>query len=40
MEQSHHRFKRAAEQDLMLRGSRDFDSLPAYSQWLKDLLRS
>jgi len=37
VEQSHHRFKRAAEQNLLLRGSRDFDSLPAYSQWLKDL---
>jgi hypothetical protein len=37
VEQSHHRFKRAAEQGLLLRGSRDFESLPAYSQWLKDL---
>jgi hypothetical protein len=37
VEQSHHRFKRAAEQGLLLRGSRDFASLPMYSQWLKDL---
>jgi hypothetical protein len=37
VEQSHHRFKRAVEQGLLLRGSRDFASLPVYSQWLKDL---
>jgi hypothetical protein len=38
VEQSHHRFKRAAEQSLLLRGSRDFSSLTDYAQWLKDLL--
>jgi hypothetical protein len=37
VEQSHHRFKRGVEQGLLLRGSRDFASLPVYSQWLKDL---
>jgi hypothetical protein len=36
-EQSHHRFKRAVEQALLLRGSRDFTSLADYAQFLKDL---
>ena len=36
-EQSHHRFKRAVEQALMLRGSRDFVSLAEYAQFLQDL---
>jgi hypothetical protein len=36
-EQSHHRFKRAVEQALMLRGSRDFPSMAEYAQFLKDL---
>jgi hypothetical protein len=36
-EQSHHRFKRAVEQALLLRGSRDFASLAEYAQFLKDL---
>jgi hypothetical protein len=36
-EQSHHRFKRAVEQTLLLRGSRDFADLTEYSQFLKDL---
>ena len=36
-EQSHHRFKRAVEQALLLRGSRDFGSLVEYAQFLKDL---
>jgi len=36
-EQSHHRFKRAVEQALLLRGSRDFISLAEYAQFLKDL---
>jgi hypothetical protein len=36
-EQSHHRFKRAAEQALLLRGSRDFQSMAEYAQFLKDL---
>jgi hypothetical protein len=37
VEQSHHRFKRAVEQSLLLRGSRNFGSLAEYAQWLKDL---
>jgi hypothetical protein len=36
-EQSHHRFKRAVEQSLLLRGSRDFQSMAEYAQFLKDL---
>ncbi|MDQ2833547.1 MAG: IS21 family transposase [Acidobacteriota bacterium] len=36
-EQSHHRFKRAVEQGLLLRGSRDFQSMAEYAQFLKDL---
>src|SRR3954454_8901487 len=36
-EQSHHRFKRAVEQGLLLRGSQDFGSLAEYAQFLKDL---
>jgi hypothetical protein len=36
-EQSHHRFKRAVEQALLLRGSRDFSSIAEYTQFLKDL---
>src|SRR5689334_5420182 len=36
-EQSHHRFKRAVEQALLLRGSREFGSLTEYAQFLKDL---
>jgi hypothetical protein len=36
-EQSHHRFKRAVEQALLLRGSRDFQSMVEYAQFLKDL---
>ena len=37
VEQSHHRFKRAMEQALLLRGSRDFGSLVEYARFLKDL---
>src|ERR1035438_9471052 len=37
IEQSHHRFKRAVEQALLLRGSRDFGCLAEYAQFLKDL---
>lgn len=37
VEQRHHRFKRALDQELMLRGSRDFDSVEKYKQFLKDL---
>jgi len=36
-EQSHHRFKRAVEQAMLLRGSRDFTGLAEYRQFLKDL---
>ena len=37
VEQSHHRFKRAVEQAVLLRGSRDFGDLAEYAQFLKDL---
>jgi hypothetical protein len=37
VEQSHHRFKRAVEQALLLRGSRDFAGMTEYAQFLKDL---
>jgi len=36
-EQSHHRFKRAVEQALLLRGSHEFGSQAEYAQFLKDL---
>lgn len=38
VEQSHHRFKKAVEQALMLRGSRDFGSVEEYARFLKDLM--
>jgi hypothetical protein len=38
VEQSHYRFKKAVEQALLLRGSRDFGSLEEYARFLKDLL--
>jgi hypothetical protein len=38
VEQRHHRFKRAVEQELMLRGSRDFASGIEYGQFLQHLL--
>lgn len=38
VEQRHYRLKRAIEQELMLRGSRDFVSVAEYIQFLKDLL--
>jgi len=38
VEQRHHRFKRAVEQDLLLRGSRDFLSRESYQQFLRELL--
>ncbi len=38
VEQRHYRFKRALDQALMLRGGRDFDSVAAYQQFLKELL--
>src|ERR1017187_7677741 len=37
VEQRHHRFKRAVDQALMLRGSRDFADIEAYRQFLKAL---
>ena len=37
VEQSHHRFKRALEHALLLRGSRELADLTEYSQFLKDL---
>ena len=36
-EQSHHRFKRAVDQALLLRGSRDFYGLEEYARFLHDL---
>ena len=38
VEQSHHRFKMAVDQELMLRGSRDFESRDAYEQFLVQLI--
>jgi hypothetical protein len=37
VEQRHHRFKRAVDQELMLRGSRDFASLDEYRDFLEKL---
>jgi hypothetical protein len=37
VEQRHHRFKRAVDQALMLRGSRDFADVQAYRQFLQAL---
>jgi hypothetical protein len=37
VEQRHHRFKRAVDQALMLRGSRDFIDVAAYEQFLQAL---
>lgn len=37
VEQRHHRFKRAVQQALLLRGSRDFADLPAYERFLREL---
>jgi hypothetical protein len=37
VEQRHHRFKRAVDQALMLRGSRDFADVPAYGKFLRTL---
>jgi transposase len=39
VEQSHHRLKRAVEQELILRGSREFGSLLEYQEFLENLLR-
>lgn len=38
VEQSHHRFKRAVEQELILRGSREFSSREEYDEFLRQLL--
>lgn len=38
VEQSHHRFKRAVEQALLLRGRRDFASRAEYGEFLRELL--
>jgi hypothetical protein len=40
IEQAHHRFKRAVEQALLLRGSRDFEQHADYRQFLHAILRS
>lgn len=37
VEQRHHRFKRAVDQELMLRGSRDFASVDEYQRFLRML---
>ena len=37
VEQSHHRFKKAMDQSLMLRGSRDFDSVESYKIFVIEL---
>lgn len=37
VEQAHHRFKRAVDQALMLRNSRDFDSISEYKAFLTNL---
>jgi hypothetical protein len=37
VEQRHHRFKRAVEQELLLRGSRDFASVDEYQRFLQTL---
>lgn len=39
VEQSHHRFKRALEQNLILRGSNDFESIDEYDAFLKKLVK-
>jgi len=39
VEQRHHRFKRAVEQALLLRGNRDFESREAYESFLRELLK-
>jgi hypothetical protein len=39
VEQAHHRFKQAVEQELLLRGSRDFDSVDQYESFLREILR-
>lgn len=38
-EQSHHRFKKAVEQSLMLRGSRNFENRSEYEEFIKKIFR-
>jgi ribosomal protein S21 len=38
VEQAHHRFKRGVEQELILRGSREFSSREEYDEFLRQLL--
>jgi hypothetical protein len=38
VEQSHHRFKRAVEQALLVRGTREFDSRASYEQFVRGLI--
>jgi transposase len=38
VEQSHHRFKRAVEQALMLRGHKDFNSVDDYKRFLRGII--
>ena len=38
VEQAHHRFKRGVEQELILRGSREFSSREEYGEFLRQLL--
>ena len=40
VEQSHHQFKRAVDQALRVRASRDFPTRAAYERFLQDLIRS
>ena len=39
VEQSHFRFKKSVDQELMLRGSRDFESREDYEQFLRKMLK-
>jgi len=38
VEQSHHRFKKAVDQALLLRGRRDFSSVEEYAKFLQELM--
>ena len=39
VEQRHHRFRKAVDQSLMLRGHRDFDTRAAYADYLRKILQ-
>lgn len=39
VEQRHHRFKKAVDQELMLRGSRDFENRQTYEKFLKSIVK-